>query len=145
MARIVRQRKFSYSFESEFTLSIRGYMTCHILRRSLLRLSTARDSSFLMMMMTTTTTSFECSHVNSHETMIAPAHVLVLRYSTYVTRDITVIGTEPAISVIKARRHAGNNQSSCCTDMKHGGACRTAASFKVSLLYRSNSSSGLYL
>ena len=60
--RIVRQRNFSYSFEGEFALSIRGYMTCLILRRSLLRLSTERDSYFLMMM-TTTTTSFECSHV----------------------------------------------------------------------------------
>ena len=78
-------------------------MTCVILCRSLLRLSTARGLSCLIMT-TMTTTSFECSHVISHGTMMTPTYVLVPKYLTHVTQDITVIGTESSIPSIKARK-----------------------------------------
>ena len=78
-------------------------MTCVILCRSLLRLSTARGLSCLIMT-TMTTTSFECSHVISHGTMMTPTYVLVPKYLTHVTQDITVIGIESSIPSIKARK-----------------------------------------
>lgn len=76
---VVRQRKNLYLFKSKFAFSIRGYITCVILCRSLLRLFTARDT-FYLIMTTMTTTSFECSHVNFHGKMMVSAYVLVPKY-----------------------------------------------------------------
>ena len=51
-----------------------------------------------------TTTSFECSHVNSHEDDSTHAYALALEFSTYVLCDISVIGTETSVGLMKARK-----------------------------------------